>query len=494
MVQKRPPVALIILDGFGYSSAQEGNAIRQAYMPTVNSWYQRYPYALLQASGEAVGLLPGMIGNSEVGHITIGAGKVVQQPITVLLEMIHNQTFLRNPILVKAFSYVKHKKVPLHLIGLLSDAGVHGHEHILYALIASALHHDVDTIILHLFLDGRDVPPRSAAFYLEKLESVIRNFKRGTVIIGSVHGRFYAMDRDEHWDRTEKSIALLIGKAQQRAPHWRAVLDSSYAEKIYDEFILPTSLNKDAFIRTGDGVIFFNTRPERMHQLVSMLLNQGPRLGFVITTTPYSKELPADVLYERSPVEITLLDRIAQEGLTIFTITESEKYAHVTYYISGERVIERPQEHRVRIPSLRLASYSDAPAMSAAQITDAIIASLNQAPCDFYLVNYANADMVGHSGNLQATIEAVQILDHELGRLYKTIVIEHKGTMFVTADHGNAEEMWDYEHNQPHTAHTLNQVPFFMISPSVTQTSLLPLHNLADIAPFILSYLRLPPL
>jgi 2,3-bisphosphoglycerate-independent phosphoglycerate mutase len=488
------PTALIILDGFGFSIAKKYNAIYQAHPVTLTSWYKNYPHTLLAASGEAVGLLPGMIGNSEVGHLTLGAGRVIKQPIAILMDMIRDGSFSHLPILQTLFHYLSvHPNARLHLIGLLSDAGVHSHATLLYALLKAAVDQKVHTIILHLFLDGRDVPPRSADHYLTELEECIKKLPHSShIIIGSLHGRFYAMDRDKNWERTQKSFFVITGKAPCQKISWQTWLATAYHAHITDEFMPPACLDEQAPIKENDALIFFNVRPERMEQLVNMINRDGPKTSFCITATPYGEQV-STALYERKPVSPTLLDCITNAGLTLFTIAESEKYAHVTYYINGERTPSRPQEKRVSIPSLHLASYEEQPCMSARQITTAVINSLITDPRNFYLINYANADMVGHSGNLEATIRAIQCLDNELADLYQAFVVERNGTLFVTADHGNAEEKWDAVHQQPQTAHTTHPVPFFVINRSLKQHNIkLPLQSLADVAPYILTYLSLP--
>jgi 2,3-bisphosphoglycerate-independent phosphoglycerate mutase len=491
-MHKRTPTALIILDGFGYSEKQEGNAIYQAHPPTWLSWRQRYPFTLLQASGEAVGLLPGMIGSSEVGHLTLGAGRVIKQPITALDEIINNGLLRENKLLQSSYTSLKKHNATLHIVGLLSDAGVHSHEKLAYALIEDAVQRGINKIVLHLFLDGRDVPPKSAILYLQKMELIINHLHNSTVIIGSLHGRFYAMDRDNNWDRTKQSFEVLLGKTKHSATTWQAWLEQWYAQGITDEFIPPVLLNEAGIIKKDDGVVFFNIRPERMEQLVNLVASEGPPLSFIITATSYGNNKHiTGVLYERPCIAPTLLDTIAAAGLTIFTIAESEKYAQVTYYINGERTVKRPQETQVMIPSLRATNYINAPQMSASSITEAVINSLKTKPCDFYLINYANADMVGHSGNLAATIQAISCLDKELTRLYDAFIIDHKGALFITADHGNAEEKWDEQSQQPRTAHTTNPVPFFMITPSgQANDQFKHATTLADVGPCIISYLK----
>ena len=484
------PVALVILDGYGYRKETDYNAVTQAHKPTLDYLFQTYPHTLLEASGTAVGLLPGYIGNSEVGHLTIGAGRVITQPVTMIHNAITDGSFFTNQKLQTALHQLpKNKK--LHIIGLLSDAGVHSHIDQLFAFIKAAHDAGIRHIIVHPFLDGRDVAPRSAALYLKQLEQTIKPYGG---IIGSIQGRFYAMDRDNNWDRTAQSYHALTEQEPIHFKDWHSAIDYYYAKNITDEFIPPTQLTHDGIIADGDGVIFFNFRPDRARQLTESFIDPKlntfehtqPRLTFFVTPVDYGTPVHTTVLFEQKPIADTFKEILSHAGKTMFTIAETEKYAHVTYFFDGGRQEPFPHEDRVLIQSIRAKNYVEYPEMSAQTITNAVLESLKNNTHDFYLINYANADMVGHSGDLQATIKAIECLDKQIKQLFDTIVIKMHGTLYITADHGNAEEKWDYKAKQPHTAHTANMVPFIMakIGFEHSQTDL-PLQTITDIAPYI---------
>ncbi len=475
-MSKKAPLALIILDGFGYRKETEHNAIAQANTPNLDTWFATYPHTLLQASGAAVGLLDGYIGNSEVGHLTIGAGRIIVQPVSIIHQAIDDGSFFSNKKLVENLEKLKQTGGSLHLMGLLSDAGVHSHEKHLYAFLKAAEKHGVENIFVHPFLDGRDTPPQSAAGYLEKLE------KSGATI-GSLHGRFYAMDRDNNLERTAQSYKILTESQSEITPSWQKVLEKSYAQNITDEFIPPIQLDPEGVIKNGDGVIFFNFRPDRARQLTKMFLD-NLNLAFFIIPVTYQGDLNTTYLFEKPTIKNTLKDILSQNGKTIFSIAETEKYAHITHFFTGHKEEPVAGETRVLIPSIVAKNYIEHPCMSAPEITNAVLKSLQEDPHDFYLINYANADMVGHSGDMAATIKAIEYLDVELKKLYDTIVEQMGGTMIITADHGNAEVMFSETSNQPQTAHTTNPVPFLFIKKDAQED--LQLKELADIAPFIL--------
>jgi 2,3-bisphosphoglycerate-independent phosphoglycerate mutase len=385
-------------------------------------------------------------------------------------------------------------------MGLLSDGGVHSHYCILDALLHAAQMHQVKTVFIHAFLDGRDVPPQSAATYLTHLDHVCKKYNKG--ILGSIQGRFYAMDRDKHWDRTQKSYEVLTEKHSLLYTSWNQALYDYYNQKITDEFIPPTQLDPESIVNPGDGIIFFNIRADRARQLTQAFTDPSFHyfpikkipLSFFATMTDYDhQKLHATLLTEPLLIKNTLKEVLQQHHKTIFSIAETEKYAHVTYFFDGGREQSFLRETRIMIPSLITKSYAFFPAMSAQKITDTVIQSLTENPCDFYLINYSNADMVGHSGDFQATKKAIECLDDQLGQLYKEIVLKRHGTLYITADHGNAEIMFDKQINQPHTAHTKNPVYFLMIKHRSEHTHLpSSLKGLSDIAPFILSNMGLP--
>ncbi|MFH1832518.1 MAG: 2,3-bisphosphoglycerate-independent phosphoglycerate mutase [bacterium] len=525
------PNMLVILDGFGYSSKTNGNAIALANMQTYNKLLQDYPSVLLRAEGQFVGLLPGVIGNSEVGHLTIGAGRVIESVLKRFDDSIENNTFFSNPILTQNLTKLKETGHALHIMGLLSEGGVHSHEKHMHALIKFASKIGLKKVYIHAFLDGRDVAPTHAKANLQKLENICKKYNCGE--IASLHGRFYAMDRDSNWARTQETYNLLVGKVKQtektnsptKALTWQAALEDSYAAGITDEFVKPILLgplnchpelvsgsNQPGTISSGDGVIFFNFRPDRAQQLAQCFLNpefkEFPTSCsplFFITTTRYKHEFKNfnnPVLFEQDDIYHTLLDEICTQkpDAQVFCIAETEKYAHVTYFFKGMREEQLPHETRVLVPSIKAKNYINHPEMSADKITGHILESLNTDPAYFYLVNYANADMVGHSGDLPATILACKSLEKQLEILYQEIIEKHNGTLFITSDHGNAEQMINEQTGKPKTNHTLNPVPFILINKSYknkhitnfTQLSPTPItQGIAQIAPTILNFLGL---
>lgn len=491
------PTMLVILDGFGYSAHKKCNAVYHAKMPYYKQLIEHYPHTLLQAAGTAVGLLDNYSGNSEVGHLTIGSGRKIEQPITLLNTIINDKTFFKNTVLTEKLKVISKKNSTLHLMGLLSDGGVHSHIKDLFAFLDAAQQHDIKHIVVHPFLDGRDVPPQSAAHYLELLTNKLSTIKQG--IIGSIHGRFYAMDRDNNWERIQQTYQVLTQEQPLRFHQWQEVLDYYYAKNITDEFIPPTQLDHNAIIKHEDGIIFFNVRPDRARELTACFVdphfNHFPikklKLSFFITPVLFSNELKTDVLIHTPAIHNTLKEVLEHAGKTIFSIAETEKYAHVTYFFTGGKELQLPHEKTILIPSLHPKNYVNQPQMSAPAITQAVLEDLKKDPKDFYLINYANADMVGHSGNLKATIAAVECLDEQIQKLYEQVVLKMKGTLYITADHGNAEEKCDAA-GQPKTSHTTNPVPFLMISPETKDKNIeLPLKELADLAPFILKNMGL---
>lgn len=497
------PIALVILDGWGYKKELEYNAIAQAHPAFFMYLLERYQHSFLQASGTAVGLLEGMPGNSRVGHFTIGVGKVIEQPITFLTRsykenVLYTDAYLHNRC---AALYKNHKR--LHIVGLLSDGAVHGMEDHFYPWIFYALSHDLE-VVLHIILDGRDVAPQSAALYLEKLDAFLQD--KPSVCIGSLHGRFYAMDRDCVWSRTLLSYQVITQQQVHESIVWQDALQRSYAMGIFDEFFIPLQLSSHAAMQEGDALVVLLLRADRARQLVSLLLNKclskdhttvqqcclipehsKVYVSWCCTAVDYHASFNAYVLYQQDYNGPTLLDALAERDKTLFSIAETEKYAHITYFFNGGKEIRRACEQRILIQSKDNASYADSPEMCAKEITDAVVRSLQLAPCDFYLINYANADMVGHSGDFTATLHAVKYLDKQIECLVQEIVNQRNGAVFLTADHGKAEEMFDLVTQQIKTAHTTSLVPFISIhNDSFTHT--MP-HSLSDIMAYILAYI-----
>lgn len=511
-----PPTMLVIVDGFGYNPQREGNAVAHAHMPMWHKLAQSYPHALLHASGEHVGLLPGYIGNSEVGHLTLGAGRVVKSHLKRVHDAIDDGSFFSHKGLLECFAKLKAKGGALHLMGLLSDGGVHSHEYHLHALIKLAKQYGLEKVYIHAFLDGRDVLPTSAATYLQRLDDVCRQLGCGT--LASLHGRFYAMDRDKNWDRTAVGYRCLAGADECLAGvAWSEILGHAYAQGVTDEFVMPVLINANGAIKQGDGVIFFNFRPDRARQLTESFINPSftefthedlcstsGSLTFFASTTLYKEEfavLKNVVLFKSDAVTHTLLDEIACQAQPhkVFIIAETEKYAHVTYFFRGMVDKQLPHEQRVLVPSVKMKSYAEYPQMSAQIITQYLMHSLEKDPAFFYLVNYANLDMVGHSGDFKATVQACQVIDQQLAILYHLLVEQMGGAMFIVGDHGNAEEKIDSSTGQPRTAHTTNPVPFVMVNKSLLcgaagKSDLdfdQPKHGLAYVAPTILQHMGL---
>jgi len=505
-MRKIKPIMLIILDGFGFSSEESYNAIAQANTPNLDNWLKIYPNKVILAAGAHVGLLDGYIGNSEVGHLTIGSGRVIKQPVAFIHDAIQDNSFFLNKTLTRSLKSIKNGSNRLHIMGLLSDSGVHSHIEHLFAFLQAAKKEGIKEVYVHVFLDGRDVGPRTAEQYLHMLDKFMVTEGVGT--LGSIHGRFYAMDRDNNWERIEKTYRVLTGnissenrlfckKHLRGCPCWKDLLKRSYKEGVSDEFVLPTLIDKNSAIKAGDGIIFFNFRPDRARQLTAAFMDPdfdlfpiSQEVVYFVTPVRYSDNLQTHVMFEKKPVKNTLLDLLAKNGKTVFVIAETEKYAHVTYFFSGGREGKLENEIRVLVPSLQLKSYAEAPKMSAELITSAVIESLKNDPKDFYIINYANADMVGHSGDFEATIKAIECLDHELKRLYDIVIKKMDGTIYITGDHGNAEQMFDVHTGQPHTAHTANPVPFIFIQKDLANSNReLPITQLSDIAPFILKHM-----
>ncbi len=501
MRQVSPPMltVLVVLDGLGHSSATHGNAVVAARMPFFKGLLTEYPSTVLTASGSVVGLLPDMAGNSQVGHVTLGAGRVVKSSIVRFHELVDSGAIFTHPVSEKMKLFAATKKT-LHVLGLLSDGGVHSHQFHLHGVIAMAVRVGVQKIVVHPILDGRDVAPISAEGYLEKLENFLK--ERGCGEIGSLQGRFYAMDRDKNWNRTIQSYKMMCGNFGASNISWREALERAYVAGATDEFIEPVLLAAGIALQNGDAFVFVNVRPDRACQLTELFLShetqvrQGVQqrdLALVVTGYRYAKNFDNPVFLEPFEVQDTLLDVVekAYPHCPIFLVAETEKYAHVTYFFKGMRDEVVPQEKRVMVPSLKMKNYSDQPAMSASEITNTVCTLIDENTEAFFVVNYANADMVGHSGNFDATVRACEILDEELKKLAENIA-RVGGLLCITADHGNAEEMLDVA-GQPKTSHTKNPVLFVLVAPSLKGTSFDVSKDLglARVAPTILQFLGL---
>jgi len=492
------PVALIILDGFGLRNDVVGNAVAQANKPNYDRYWSTYPHTTLTACGEAVGLPEGQMGNSEVGHLNIGAGRIVYQDLTRISKSIRDREFFDNETLVTAVRQAKTGGKKLHLYGLLSDGGVHSHIEHLFALLELAKKEEMNDVFIHAFLDGRDVSPDSAVGYLEQLQAKIAEVGVGK--IATVQGRYYAMDRDKRWERTEKSYrAMVYGEGPQYTDALQAVKES-YEKSVMDEFVMPTVIVEDGkpvgLVESEDSVVFFNFRPDRAIQLSQVFTNEDFRgfdrgenhpnnLHFVCLTL-FSETVGGYVAYSPKNLDNTLGEVLVQNGKKQLRIAETEKYPHVTFFFSGGRDVELEGETRILINSPKVATYDLKPEMSAYEVAAAAVAEIEADKHDAIILNFANPDMVGHSGMLEPTIKAVEATDECLGKVVEAVLAKG-GVALITADHGNADMVID-ESGRPFTAHTTNPVPFIVTKQGV---ELREGGILADIAPTILKFLEL---
>lgn len=501
MSTARKPLALLVLDGWGYRAAEEGNAIRLARTPYYDEIVEKYPQTLLEASGARVGLPRGVMGNSEVGHLNIGAGRVIRTDIGRIDYAIESGELFTNELLVNTMRGVKARGAALHFMGLVSDGKVHSSLDHLYALLRMAKQHEVEHVYIHCFLDGRDTPPMSAFGYIEAL--VAECSRIGVGRVASLVGRFYAMDRDKRWERTQRAYDLMVKGIGEPTFDAATAIKTAYERGTSDEFIEPIVVTRDdvgtpvATIRDGDAVIFFNYRADRTRQITSALtqpnfdgfpVTDRPRVEFVCMTQ-YDKTFNLPFVFAPLERHNILADVFAREGVRNYRLAETEKYAHVTYFFNGGTEKEFNCERRLLVPSAKgVTTYDQLPEMSAFKITDKVLRQIDEDDTDVFIVNFANADMVGHSGKLDKTIEAVQYVDTCLGWIMKAIRAR-RGTLLVTADHGNAEMMIDPETGQPHTAHTTNLVPFHLVGEEMRGSSLRRDCALEDIAPTILGLL-----
>ncbi|GAC1566130.1 MAG: 2,3-bisphosphoglycerate-independent phosphoglycerate mutase [Ktedonobacteraceae bacterium] len=503
---------LIIMDGWGINPRKEGNAIALARTPTIDKLAREWPHTSVKTSGAAVGLPDGQMGNSEVGHQNIGAGKRVLQDYTRVNESIKDGTFFHNPALLKAVEHVKKNGSALHICGLLGNGGVHAHESHLEALLQLAHMHDIERVYIHSFTDGRDSSPAGGVEFMQLLQA-----RAGE--IGGVHaaqvvtvsGRYYAMDRDNRWDRTGMTYFAMTRGEGLQANSAIAAIQQSYDKNVTDEFILPTVVMEDgrpvAVVQAGDALIHYNFRPDRARQLTKAFVMQqlpsqaegkfkrGSRLEDLqyVMMTEYEVGLDADVAYRADEVEMPLARVISEQGMRQFHTAETEKYAHVTYFINGRRETPFPGEDRVLVPSPKVPTYDLQPEMSAQGVTDSTIERIRSGQYDLVIMNYANADMVGHTGVIEAAIKAVETVDAGIGRVVEVTLAEGGG-LLITADHGNAEQLIEYDTSKPFTAHTTNPVPLYFVVPQLAQVRLRADGILADVAPTILDVMHIPQL
>ena len=490
------PVALVILDGWGLNDESVGNAVRQAQTPVMDNLLKQWPHARLSASGRDVGLPDGQMGNSEVGHLNIGAGRIVYQDLTRISLAIEDGSFFKNPTLSDICAQVSAAGSKLHLLGLVSDGGVHSHITHLDALVQMAQQAGVEQICIHAFMDGRDTPPTSGRDYLADLDRRLTLMAAGRIC--TVSGRYWAMDRDNRWARVERAYRAMVEGVGKQADDAVTAMEQAYAAGQTDEFVEPCIIGTPVTIDDGDGVIFFNFRADRAREMTRALTvadfngferRKVPQLCGFVCLTEYDETFDLPSAFATETYTDILADVVAAAGLKQLRIAETEKYAHVTFFFNGGVESAWPGEERVLIPSPQeVATYDQKPSMSAAEVTDEVIRRVESNAYQLIVLNYANCDMVGHTGILSAAIEAVETVDSCLGRVVD-VVVAAGGALLITADHGNCEQMADVS-GHSHTAHTSNPVPLILVDPQRSQQ---PLRNgiLADLAPTIIELLGL---
>ncbi len=497
-MSKTSPTALIILDGFACRSEQKGNAVAQAKKPNFDRYWNTFPHAQLTASGEAVGLPEGQMGNSEVGHLNIGAGRIVYQSLTRVNISIRDGEFEQNETFLKAIQHAKEKETALHLFGLLSDGGVHSHIEHMFALLKLAADQGLEKVYVHAFLDGRDVGPQTAAGYIKQTLEKMKEIGVGE--FATISGRYYSMDRDKRWERVEKSYRSMVYGEGPTYTDPLELIEDNYKNGIYDEFILPSVITKAdgtpvATVKNDDAVIFYNFRPDRAIQISNTFTNKDfrsfdrgekhPENLFFVCLTHFSETVDGLVAFQPTNLDNTLGEVISQNNMTQLRIAETEKYPHVTFFMSGGRENEFPGETRILINSPKVATYDLQPEMSAYEVTDALLNEIHADKHDAILLNFANPDMVGHSGMLEPTIKAIETVDECLGKIVD-LIVSKGGTAIITADHGNADEVVTLE-GSPMTAHTTNPVPVIVTKPGV---ELREDGILGDLAPTMLELLQ----
>ncbi len=491
---------LMILDGYGNSNELIGNAIKQSNTKNIDKLMNTYPTVSMNTSGLSVGLPEGQMGNSEVGHTNIGAGRIVYQELTRITKSIEDGDFFSNAKFLEAIENCKKHNSKLHILGLLSNGGVHSHERHLYGLLELAKRRDFENVYIHAFLDGRDTAPASAEMHLSNLEEKIADKKIGK--IGTISGRFYAMDRDKRWERVKKCYDTLVNGEGRRFSSSTKAIEDSYQKEVFDEFVEPTIIsqteNFTGKIEQNDSVIFFNFRPDRAREITRALVDpnfnefetkKDLNLKFICFTS-YDETMPnVEVAFSKETLENTLGEYISEKGLKQLRIAETEKYAHVTFFLNGGKEQEYEGEDRILVASPKVETYDLKPEMSAYEVTEKVVEQIKAKKYDCIILNYANPDMVGHTGNLEAAKKAIEVVDECVGKVVEAVK-EVEGNMLITADHGNAEQMIDTKTGEPYTAHTSNKVPLIL----VTKERLFTLKEngkLADLAPTMLELMKL---
>jgi 2,3-bisphosphoglycerate-independent phosphoglycerate mutase len=490
------PTVLVILDGWGLGQADKSNAINVAHKPNYDYLLANYPSTTLKTSGEDVGLPEGQMGNSEVGHLNIGSGRIVYQELTRINKAVREGTIKSNPVLLETMQYALEQQKALHLMGLLSDGGVHSHITHLEALVKMAKELGLEKVYIHAFLDGRDVPPRSALDYILPLEKKLEELQVGK--IATVSGRYYAMDRDKRWERTALAYKAMVDGEGIKATMARMAVEQSYDLRVNDEFVEPTVIvdkagNPVGTVEPGDAVVFYNFRADRARQITRAFVEEDFN-GFVrekgylkvryVCMTQYDAEIPAPIAFPPQNLEKTLGEVLSAAGRKQLRIAETEKYAHVTFFFNGGVEEANAGEDRILIPSPQVATYNLMPEMSAYQITETVVKKILEKEYDFILINYANPDMVGHTGFMDAAVKAIEVVDECLGQVYNAVK-KVEGSLIITSDHGNAESMEDDE-GKPQTAHSCNPVPIILIDDTLKTARLRECGSLKDIAPTVL--------
>ncbi len=485
---------LMILDGFGDNKNKDGNAIKLANTPNIDKLMKKYPNTDIFTSGLHVGLPEGQMGNSEVGHTNIGAGRIVYQELTRITKSIEDGDFFSNPEFIAAIENCKKYNSKLHILGLVSDGGVHSHNRHLYGLLEMAKRRDFEDVYVHCFLDGRDTPPASAETYVAELQEKMK--EKGVGKIASLSGRFYAMDRDKRWQRVQKCYDALVNGEGEKAGDPIKAIEDSYQKEVFDEFVVPTVMCNGnepvAKIEENDSVIFFNFRPDRAREITRALVDpefdgfETKKMNlYYVCFTSYDETMPnVHIAFKKEPLKNTFGEVVSEAGLTQLRIAETEKYAHVTFFFNGGEEKQYPGEDRILVPSPKVETYDMKPEMSAYEVTDKVCEALENDKYDVVILNFANTDMVGHTGSLQAAIKAVEAVDECVGKIVK-IIEEKQGNLLITADHGNAEQMIDYKTGEPHTAHTTNPVPIILVTAN-KEYKLKENGKLADLAPTML--------
>ena len=496
----KKPTVLLILDGYGERKEKDGNAIALANTPVMDKLKKEFPYVEGQASGLFVGLPDGQMGNSEVGHMNMGAGRIVYQELTRITKAIEDGDFFENKALKEAVEHCKKENTALHFMGLVSSGGVHSHIEHIYGLLELAKRAGLKKVYLHAFLDGRDTPPDSGKSFLMDVEKKMQELGVGE--IATISGRYYAMDRDKNYDRVEKAYRAMVDGTGEKASSVEEAIDASYAKKVYDEFVLPTVIEKDGAVHTvsdGDAMIFFNFRPDRAREICHAFcddefnfFNRGPRKKvFFVCFTDYDPTIPNKrVAFEKEEIHNTLGEVVSNLGKNQLRIAETEKYAHVTFFFNGGKEEPYENEDRILVPSPKeVPTYDLKPEMSCYTVTEKLTEAIRSGKYDLVVANFANPDMVGHTGVLSAAIKAIEVVDECMGKVVDAVESMH-GNLFILADHGNADIMIDEKTGEPYTAHTTNPVPFILVSDE--KHKLREGGCLADVAPTLLELMGIP--